>query len=86
MPSRQCPDAFEAVLPNRSRQPLRPRSGNGDGLCAHSLRFCQRELEPLFPAFVGHDRRVPYLSQGTVCTWQQFLQHRRQPHLFSSVR
>jgi hypothetical protein len=50
MPSRQCPDAFEAVLPNRSRQPLRPRLGNSDGLCAHSLRFCQRGLEPLFPA------------------------------------
>ena len=86
MSSRQCPDAVEAVLPNRSRQPPRPPLGNADGLCGHSLRFCQRGLEPLFPSFVGHVRHVRYLSQGTVCIWQQFLQHQRQPHRFSSVR
>ena len=67
MLSRQCPDAFEVVQPNRSRQPPRPRLDNGDGLCAHSLRFCQRGLEPPFPSFAGRVRHVPCLSQVTVC-------------------
>ncbi len=45
---RLCPDALEAVLPNHSGQSPDPLFGSGDGLCAHSLRFCQRGLEPLF--------------------------------------
>jgi hypothetical protein len=37
-------------------------------------------------AFVGHVRRVPYLSQATVCTRQQFQWQQRPPHWFSSGR
>jgi hypothetical protein len=36
-----------------------PRLSSGYELCVHSLKFCQRGLEALFPAFCQEVRGIP---------------------------